>query len=254
MNYIIFDLEFNQGLNGNNHLNNINPRCPFEIIQIGAIKLDDKLNVMESFDKLIKPEVYMDINPFVKDITNISIEQLLDKKSFKEIYNEFIEFMGSDRNILCVWGTSDIKEFHRNILYHGLDFSAMPIEYINIQLYASKKFNCKSGINIGLKNAVELFNIPINTDFHNAFNDAYYTAQVFKKIYNEKIQPKIYNPLKYFVSNKREKKIQYKQVDNESLIKQFEKMFNREMSLEEKSIIRLAYIMGRTNQFQLKNK
>jgi hypothetical protein len=29
-------------------------------------------------------------------------------------------------------------------------------------------------------------------------------------------------------------------------------MFNREMTEEEKSIIKLAYIMGKTNQFQIK--
>ncbi len=42
-------------------------------------------------------------------------------------------------------------------------------------------------------------------------------------------------------------------IDFVSLIKQFEKMFNREMTKEEKSIIKLAYIMGKTNQFQTKN-
>lgn len=39
-------------------------------------------------------------------------------------------------------------------------------------------------------------------------------------------------------------------LDEYSLIKQFEKMYNREMSEDEKSIIRLAYLMGNTNQFQ----
>jgi hypothetical protein len=37
-----------------------------------------------------------------------------------------------------------------------------------------------------------------------------------------------------------------------SLIQQFEKMYDREMTKEEKSIIILAYKMGKTNQF-LKN-
>ena len=41
-------------------------------------------------------------------------------------------------------------------------------------------------------------------------------------------------------------------IDTYNLIKQFEKMFNREMTEEEKSIIKLAYIMGKTNQFQIK--
>ena len=42
MNYIVFDLEFNQGYNFEDEPKNIiNPKCPFEIIQIGAVKLDD---------------------------------------------------------------------------------------------------------------------------------------------------------------------------------------------------------------------
>ena len=36
-----------------------------------------------------------------------------------------------------------------------------------------------------------------------------------------------------------------------SLIKQFEKMYKRKMSEEEKSIISLAYNMGKTRQFIL---
>jgi hypothetical protein len=36
------------------------------------------------------------------------------------------------------------------------------------------------------------------------------------------------------------------------MIKQIEKMFNRAMTDDEKQIIKLAYIMGKTNQFQSK--
>ncbi len=254
MNYIVFDLEFNQGLGRCSRINSIKPRCPFEIIQIGAVKLSSELEFVSSFDRLIKPVIYTDVNPYVKEITNITTEQLLDKKYFNEVYSEFTEFIGHDRNILCVWGTADIKELHRNIAYHGLDASVISREYINIQMYASKLFNCRSGINIGLKNAVELLNIPDGTDFHNAVNDAYYTAEVFKKIYNDKIQPKIYNPFKYLEPNRRQRNSEYKQIDTENLIKQFEKMYNRKMSQEEKSIIKLSYLMGKTNQFQLNNK
>lgn len=44
MNYILFDLEFNQYFNSLKIDTNITkPKCPFEIIQIGAIKLDENL-------------------------------------------------------------------------------------------------------------------------------------------------------------------------------------------------------------------
>lgn len=250
MNYIIFDLEFNQGYSFEKGAKStLNPKCPFEIIQIGAIKLSENFKTVETLDILVKPEIYTELNPFVKEITGITMEQLDKGKSFKEMYNEFIEFTKTDGNILCVWGVADIKELFRNIEYHELDTSLVPTEYINIQAYASKKLNCEKGISIGLGTASQLLNIPIENKFHDAFNDAYYTVEVFKRIYSKKIKPSIYNPYKNTRLNKSD--TQKHKIDTPSLIKQFEKMFNRKMTVEEQSIIKLAYIMGKTNQFQI---
>lgn len=252
MNYIIFDLEFNQGeglKNQNKNTNNI--KCPFEIIQIGAIKLDKNFNTISTLDALIKPEIYTSLNSFVMEITNITMDSLNNARPFKEVYKDFLKFIDEDRSILCIWGMADMKELLRNINYHKLNPLSLPKEYINIQRYASKHFNRPKGTNIGLQKAVELLNIPLNAPFHNAFYDAYYTAQVLKKIHNEHINPKIYN---WDNQNNSSRHSSIKQkIDMDSLFKQFEKMFNREMTEDEKSIIRLAYIMGKTNQFTITN-
>jgi len=93
-----------------------------------------------------------------------------------------------------------------------------------------------------------LLDIPFSEDFHNALADASYTAEVFKKIYSKNIKPKI----RTFYRNKKDNKLKKRKqaVDYDGLINQFEKMFNREITEEEKSMIKLAYIMGNTNQFQ----
>lgn len=249
MNFIIFDLEFNQNYkSGRENKNVIASRCPFEIIQIGAVKLNERLEILTSLDRLIRPEIYTDIHPFVKEMTNITIDLLNTAKSFNEIYKEFIQFVKDGRSVLCVWGMTDMRELFRNIKYHELDPFLVPKEYINLQLHTSKYFNSAKGTNIGLHRAVELLNIPINDQFHDAFNDACYTAEVFKRIYNENIRPTIYNADKYIMLNRHHG--EKKKLDTNKLINQFEKMFNREMTIEEQSIIKLAYIMGKTNQFQ----
>lgn len=46
---------------------------------------------------------------------------------------------------------------------------------------------------IGLKTAINLLSIANSLKFHDSFNDAYYTAKVFKHIYNNNISPKYYN-------------------------------------------------------------
>jgi len=246
MNYIVFDLEFNQAWDLVENKSRPNSKCPFEIIQIGAVKLDEKLQVISSFDRLVKPKLYTSLHPFVKQITGIEIEDVENAKTFGKVYREFVDFIGIDC-ILCVWGTADITELIRNVQYHKLNASAIPKEYINIQMYASKHLQCIKGTNVGLRNAVELLNIPIDKKFHDALGDACYTAEVFKRICSDSIKPALYKP-------NREKRLgrssEVSKLDTDKLVRQFEKMYDRQMTDEEQSIIKLAYLMGRTNQFR----
>lgn len=250
MHYIVFDLEFNQGCKSTEDIKPLsNPKCPFEIIQIGALKLDEHFNEVSSLDMFIKPTLYTELNPIVEKLTGIKIETLNNSKSFKEVYNTLSDFITPD-DILVVWGKGDIKELFRNILYHNLDLSLISNRYINIQSYASKYFKCTKGVNIGLSKAIHRLEIPIKDEFHNAFNDAYYTAEIFKKLYNDTIKTQLYSFNKRPSTNNTKKQT----VDIDALTKQFEKMFNREMTEDEKSIIKLAYFMGKTNQFTIENK
>lgn len=250
MNYAVFDLEFNQGFDFNNKNSKVTDiNCPFEIIDIGAVKLDEKLNIIATFDEHIRPTVYKRLHPYVIKLTGISIEELKTARRFNDVYNELNDFI-SDVDILCVWGTTDIKELIRNIKYHKLDASIVPKEYINVQHYASKQLDAPGGNSIGLSNAVKFMNIPLENQFHRAFNDAYYTSEVFKKIYNTNIKPETYC---YESETKARRYASTKSIlDTNKLIAQFEKMLNRNITREEKDIIMLAYKMGRTNQFQKK--
>jgi len=248
MYYIIFDLEFNQDFTDITVKEIIGHKYPFEIIQIGAVKLDFNLNVIGSFNRYVKPDIYNRVNPIITDITGITPVMLINEKKFPEIYSEFIEFIEDANSILCTWGMSDIKELYKRAGYYNMNMQFLPKMFINLQPYASMHFKLHKKTQLRLKNVVEILNIPIIDKFHDALNDSIYTAEVFKKIYNNSIQPKIYDPSYIKPRTKQPKKI----IDVNSLIQQFEKMYDREMTKEEKSIIILAYKMGKTNQF-LKN-
>lgn len=248
MNYIIYDLEFNQKYIDKSIEDETNTHnsCPFEIIQIGAIKLDDNFNIISTFNEIIKPVIYPVIHPYVEKITNLNDSILSNGKDFKTVFDSFLKFIDSPSDcILCVWGTVDLRELFRNITYYNLSSKNFPKKYINVQKYASNFFNSPKGTNIGLKNAIELLGIPMNIEFHNAFNDALYTVDIFKTIYSEEMTPSTYS---IEISNR--KTLHKTSLDEEALINQFVKMFNRPFSSEEISIIKLAYIMGKTNQFQ----
>ena len=54
-NYIIFDLEWNQSPRGRE---DSVADFPFEIIEIGAVKLDENFQMVDEFHRRIRPQVY----------------------------------------------------------------------------------------------------------------------------------------------------------------------------------------------------
>ncbi|WP_300380844.1 3'-5' exonuclease, partial [Clostridium sp.] len=245
MNYIVFDLEFNQDFSTNQDYVKDCLKSPFEIIQIGAIKLDSSFNTIESFNSYIKPTIYSKVSSFITKLTGITTEELLIADTFPKVYKEFIDFIDDNESVFCIWGLSDIKEIFKNVHYHKLDSSLLSKRFINIQPYVSKLLGFKANNLPKLQFAVEKFDIEIPYEFHNALYDAYYTSEVFKKIYNSSIKPTIYDPF-YVKARQKKEKVE---VDYDGLFKQFGKMYNRHITEEEKEIIKLAYKMGRTHQF-----
>ncbi|AQR96054.1 MULTISPECIES: 3'-5' exonuclease [Clostridium] len=249
MNYIIYDLEFNQKNNTSISENDIETKSndanmPFEIIQIGALKLNESLTTISTFNSLIKPTLYESIHPYIVSLTKITDEKVALCKSFIDVYDDFLNFIGNEEFIFCVWGVNDIKELIRNVKFHNLSCSKFS-KYIDIQKYASIHLNAPKKSKIGLKSSIELLDIPIYGDFHDAFNDAYYTTEVFKSIYDTGLNPSTYSPSpsKRRISKPKEK------INTEALLNQFKKIYNRDLTEDEISIIKLAYKMGKTKQF-----
>ena len=54
MDYVIFDLEWNQCPYGKGKEN---PKLPFEIIEIGAVKIDEDANVLDTFSIHLRPSI-----------------------------------------------------------------------------------------------------------------------------------------------------------------------------------------------------
>ncbi|WP_455538274.1 exonuclease domain-containing protein [Terrisporobacter sp.] len=244
MEYIVFDLEFNQGFNRKLNKTVSNEKCPFEIIQIGAVKLDSNLEIIDTFNTFVKPNIYKEIHPFIKKMTNITNEDVKNAPSFIEAFSMFKAFMNNSKNILCVWGNGDLKELYRNIKYYNLSTENLSNTYINVQHHASVYFKNPTGRSIGLQNAINLLKLNQDKSYHNALNDAYYTSQVFRKIFNNEIETKVYN----FDNENKKKTTTKRKVNYDNIFNEFKKILNRDLNKEEKKIIHLAYKMGRRSK------
>lgn len=248
MDYIVFDLELNQETTAPKRKPSTGATLPlpFEIIQIGAVRLDSDFNTVASFNRLVKPYLYEKINPFVAELTGITAEQLQREQPFPEIYREFSEFAGGDASVFCVWGASDMKQLYRSVEFHHLSNCNITRKYINLQPYASMYFHYPAKTQLRLEYTVRALGIPVEHSFHDAFYDAYYTGEILKKIHNPFIKAETYDPAGVGTRPVRSPR---RTIDTQGLIEQFEKMYDRAMTREERDIILLAYKMGKTSQF-----
>ncbi len=172
--YIVLDLEWNQSPMGKDSSAD---RLPFEIIEIGAVKLNSSLQIVSEFRRLIRPRVYREMHFIISEVTHMSIEELNQEgTSFMNAMEEFLEWCGTDYS-LCTWGPMDLTELQRNIVYHGMEIPfGWPLLYYDVQkIYALVK---GQGQRESLDRAVEELGLAEERPFHRALDDAYYTGRV----------------------------------------------------------------------------
>ena len=179
MNYIVMDLEWNQSNTG---LEEEVASLPFEIIEIGAIKLDSESVMVSEFSELIKPVVYHEMHKITSKLIHLQMQGLDRGKPFAEVAERFLEWCGEDEYQFCTWGNLDLLELQRNMKYHNMTpLSDGPIAFLDVQKLFSLAFEDGKSRR-SLEYAIDFLEMEKDIPFHRAFSDAYYTAEVLKRI------------------------------------------------------------------------
>lgn len=182
MQYIVLDLEWNQPLSYSSPAyKSVGGKLLFEMIQIGAVKMNGRREVVDSFSQLICPRHYVKLHPRIARITHISQEELEDAPDFQTAVDAFAKWCGEDA-VLLTWGCDDASVLEQNLSFFKCETKLGKIYDIQT-LFGEMIGNSKE--RKGLKSAMELMQIDPdeeNMPFHNAVNDAYYTALVYAKM------------------------------------------------------------------------
>lgn len=176
MNYIIFDLELNS--------KPFKHKIPNEIIEIGAVKLNNDLEIIDRFQAFIKPKYFSKLFSIIKKKTNIKQVDIDGAESFKLIMKNFREWLGEDY-LLCSWGYDDYYHIKTNCKLHNIKSSWIS-EFLDIQKQFSVINKLEKGKTASLSNALALCNIEIDDEnMHRADIDAEYTCKIFIQIFKE---------------------------------------------------------------------
>ena len=185
MNYIIFDLEWNQCPEGKE---NENPQLPFEIIEIGAIKTNHLLEETARFREKIRPCVYRSFHHHTQELLQTNMQDFRNARSFPEVASDFLDFCKSDSEVyFCTWGSSDLLELQRNLSFYNMKNPfPFPLFYLDIQKLFSRQFG-DGRSRKSLEYAIDELKLPKSRNFHNALDDAIYTLEVMRHLNHEQM-------------------------------------------------------------------
>ncbi len=179
--YIIFDLEATcwEKSKINNLIN--------EVIEIGAVKLDEKLNQIDTFQTFIKPTKNPILSDFCKKLTSISQEDVDQAPYFSEAMCNFENWIineSYDSTILVSWGYYDknqllseckVKNYYGEIIQLLSRHNSIKHDFAHLK-------NIKR---CGMEKALELLKIPLEGTHHRGIDDAINISKIFKNVYSD---------------------------------------------------------------------
>lgn len=175
--YIVFDLEWNQSTTKYRARKN-GVKLTGEIVQIGAIKLNQDLEVLDRYDVFIKPQIYTKMLKHITQLTDITNDTLADGVSFPEAVAEFLNWCGDDY-VFVSWSPNDIIQLEKNMRFHGMPIDELP-ECYDMQYMFDDQITM-DGRDSALSYAMWKLGIkPARS--HDALNDAINTAAVMRSL------------------------------------------------------------------------
>ena len=179
--HIVIDLEMNPVRQS---LKEIRRQLPDEVIEIGAVKLDDNFKQVDEFQRDVRPE-YSKITRHIKKLTGITDEVLEDKNTFAVEFKNFMDWIGTDEVTLYSWSNSDINQLKSECAFKLDDFDVQWLErhWIDLQ----KEFDDRIGLNgnLALNHAVGAMNKNFKGTQHSALADAINTAAILMLMQDE---------------------------------------------------------------------
>ncbi len=183
MKHVVIDLEMNR-------IPRKSPArafCSSEIIEIGAVMLDDNLQEISSLRTYVKPEYSDDIAGDIQKLTGISYDMVAGAPGFNEALRMFTSWCHStgDDVTIYAWSGTDYSQVRKEMELKAYEISAEDQDLLTTEWQDfQREFDSNMGFEraISLSMAIDMAGIEFEGRAHDALDDARNTAgllQVF---------------------------------------------------------------------------
>lgn len=148
-----------------------------EVIEIGAVRLDENFQQEAEFQCYVKPE-YGPIKKHITSLTGITQAMVADKKTYAACFQDFVDWVGEEETKIYSWSMSDIKQLRSECRYKLPDFD---IEWLNERwVDLQQEFDDRLGLHnsLALKHALGAMDHKFEGTQHTALADAINTSAI----------------------------------------------------------------------------
>ena len=176
MNYLITDLECT--CTDSNEF----PRSEMEIIEIGAVLLNENLEVISEFSKFVKPFKNPTLTSFCKDLTKIKQEDVDNADYLIKVLKEFSEWAKQYGDYTFTsWGAFDYRHIERECKWKRINNSLNGKNLNYKERFAEiQKLKKKNGV--GIRKALNILNMKFEGTPHRAIDDTKNIVRIIHKV------------------------------------------------------------------------
>lgn len=157
-----------------------------EIIEIGAVKVDDACNITSRFRCYVKPQLNT-VQKNITRLTGITDDDVADAPFFKEALENFMEWIGKDKTKIYSWSNTDKEQLFNEAALKLSDGKDCLLPTFRRWIDLQKIFSRLMGFDhpVKLVNALGILKVDFNGVEHSALIDAENSADLLILLRNK---------------------------------------------------------------------
>ncbi len=173
-----------------------------EIIQIGAVILDGKFNIVSTFSEYVHPE-HSRLDRYIRELTGITADKLKDAPNLYDALKAMSDWLGEEPISVISWGKTDLNQLKKEVRHKRIsikNINNLFSKWTDFQKDFSNRVGVKRQFSLG--SALEMAGIEPEGRAHDGLTDAYNMAKLYgylkknpkQKIFLKKIITITLNP------------------------------------------------------------
>ena len=156
-----------------------------EVIEIGAVRMDDAFHLLDRFRIFVRPQYNGVIERKIYKLTGISNGAVSDAVSLPEALDALEAWCGSDGCELYAWSARDLCQLRKECGFKGIDsvFLDEMVQWHDFQEDFRQMLGEKNILS--LSNAMHRAGLEPEGSLHDASWDAYNSARLMETAYSE---------------------------------------------------------------------